>query len=149
MSVHTRVITPGFPIMHLSLIREHNQDVHSDTLTPTGGSKAQFFLCVCLCCVSMQKLLMLRNSHPLFLGSEEGRGRGEERQSVYGGDEKIYRLQDSKVEMKERCQCLLCDCSRWCGFSPESSYYWHYVFMFKVILLIRSNATHQSGCSCM
>lgn len=60
----------------LSFTCEQNQSVVSDKLLPTGGSRARsisFSECVRACKSSS----MLRNSHLLFIGGNEGReGRG-------------------------------------------------------------------------
>lgn len=84
----------------LSFTCEQNQSVVSDKLLPTGGSRARsisFSECVRACKSSS----MLRNSHLLFIGGNEGReGRGGGR----GGALNLlnpYTLNDSTVERKE------------------------------------------------
>lgn len=79
MSVHTRVITPGLPIMLLSLICECNQNVHSDTLTPTGGSTV-LFMCVLMLCEHAKAPHAEKQSPTIFRErGGEGVRRGEER----------------------------------------------------------------------
>lgn len=88
----------------LSFTCEQNQSVVSDKLLPTGGSRARsisFSECVRACKSSS----MLRNSHLLFIGGNEGReGRGGRGGEEGGGALNLlnpYTLNDSTVERKE------------------------------------------------
>lgn len=88
----------------LSFTCEQNLSVVSDKLLPTGGSRARsisFSECVRACKSSS----MLRNSHLLFIGGNEGReGRGGRGREEGGGALNLlnpYTLNDSTVERKE------------------------------------------------